>query len=166
MAALALGDALAVALMQARNFRPEDFGRYHPGGHLGHILRRKVSDVMHRGDEIAWAHAGDSLKQVVIAMTRRPLGAACVITPEGTLAGLITDGDLRRALEAHDDIRPLRASSVMTATPVSVDPDARLRDALRLMEDRPSQISVLPVVDPASRRCLGLIRLHDVLRRT
>jgi arabinose-5-phosphate isomerase len=165
MAALALGDALAIVLMQARNFRAEDFGRAHPGGQIGHLLRRKVRDVMHGADEVAWAKVDDSLKQVVIAMTRRPLGAACVIAPDGTLAGLITDGDLRRALEAYDDIRLLQARDVMTATPIRVDPEARLRDALRLMEDRPSQISVLPVVHPASGTCLGLIRLHDVLQR-
>jgi arabinose-5-phosphate isomerase len=102
------------------------------------------------------------LRTVVIAMTRRPLGAACIVDPDGCLAGLITDGDLRRALEAHDDIRSLRAADVMTASPATIGPDARLHEALRLMEDRPAQISVLPVVEPTTRRCLGLIRLHDI----
>ena len=95
-------------------------------------------------------------------MNRCPLGAACVLGPDGRLQGLITDGDLRRALQNNDDIRLVRAGDVMTAHPVTVEPDAALRDALRLMEDRPSQISVLPVVDPASQRCLGLVRLHDL----
>ena len=103
----------------------------------------------------------DSLKQVVIAMSARPLGAACVVAEGNKLAGLITDGDLRRALQRHDDIRPLLASDVMTASPVGIDPDALAHDALCLMEDRPSQISVLPVVDAAGR-CAGLIRLHDL----
>jgi arabinose-5-phosphate isomerase len=82
----------------------------------------------------------------------------------GKLIGLITDGDLRRALQAHDDIRGLRAADVMTAHPITVAPDARLLDALRLMEDRVSQISVLPVVDAGTRQCLGLLRVHDIYR--
>ncbi|HEX5229128.1 MAG TPA: KpsF/GutQ family sugar-phosphate isomerase [Bryobacteraceae bacterium] len=162
--ALSLGHALAVALMRARNFSPEDFGRFHPGGHLGQSLRLTVRDVMHGRDEIAWAHAADSLKQVVIAMTHYPHGAACVVDESQRLIGLITDGDVRRALQAHDDIRDLRASQVMTENPSTIAPDARLQDALRLMEDRPSQISVLPVIDPASGVCLGLLRLHDLYR--
>jgi arabinose-5-phosphate isomerase len=160
--ALALGDALAVAVMQARRFTPEEFAVYHPAGQLGRNLELKVRSVMHGGDQTAWARAEDSLQTVVIAMTRRPLGAACVIDEEGRLAGLITDGDLRRALERHEDIRPLRAADLMTRTPSTIGPDARLHEALRLMEDRPSQIYVLPVIEPETRRCLGLIRLHDI----
>ena len=162
--ALALGHALAVALMRARNFGAEDFGRYHPGGHLGRSMRLTASHVFHSGGEVAWARPEDSLKQVVIAMSHCPLGAACVVDPTGRLVGLVTDGDLRRALEGHDDIRELRAAEVMTAHPVTISPDTRLLEALRLMEDRPSQISVLPVIDPASGRCLGLLRLHDINR--
>jgi arabinose-5-phosphate isomerase len=161
--ALSLGDALAVALLEAREFTPEQFGRVHPGGQIGRNLRLRVREAMHTGDEVAWAHPGDAVKQVVIVMSSHPLGAACVIFEDGTLAGLITDGDLRRALEAHDDIRPLRACDIMTRAPVSIGPEALLRDALRAMENRPSQISVLPVVDPAGL-CLGLIRLHDIYR--
>ncbi len=160
--ALSLGHALAIALMRARNFGVEDFGRFHPGGHLGRSLRLTVRDVMHGRDEVAWARAGDSLKQVVIAMTHHPYGAACVVDESDRLIGLITDGDVRRALQAHDDIRQLRAAQVMTPNPSTVSPDARLQEALQLMEDRPSQISVLPVLDPASGLCLGLLRLHDV----
>jgi arabinose-5-phosphate isomerase len=162
--ALALGHAFAIALMRARNFGVEDFGRFHPGGHLGRSLRLTVRDVMHGRDEVAWAHGDDSLKQVVIAMTHYPHGAACVVEPSGRLIGLITDGDVRRALQAHDDIRGLRASEVMTLNPSTIAPDARLQDALRLMEDRPSQISVLPVIDPSNAACLGLLRLHDIYR--
>ena len=149
------------ALMQARGFTAEQFGRYHPEGQLGRNLRVKVSEVMHSGGEVAWVRPQDSLKQVVIAMSARPLGAACVVSNGDRLAGLITDGDLRRALERHDDIRTLVAGDVMTASPVSIDPDALAHDALCLMEDRPSQISVLPVVDAAGH-CAGLVRLHDL----
>jgi len=160
--ALAIGDALAVAVMQARRFTPEDFAVYHPAGQLGRNLELAVGEVMHGLADTAIAAPGDSLRSVVIAMTRHPLGAACVIDEEGRLAGLITDGDLRRALEKYDDIRPLWAAQIMTPTPTLIGPDARLHEALRLMEDRPSQIYVLPVVEPATRRCLGLLRLHDV----
>src|SRR5580700_2194924 len=162
--ALSLGHALAVALMRARNFSVEDFGRFHPGGHLGRSLRLTVREVMHGRAEIAVAYSDDSLKQVVIAMTHYPHGAACVLDASGRLIGLVTDGDVRRAFQAHDDIRELRVSAVMTANPSSIAPDARLQDALRLMEDRPSQISVLPVLDPATGVCLGLLRLHDIYR--
>jgi arabinose-5-phosphate isomerase len=160
--ALSLGHALAVALMRARNFGVEDFGRFHPGGHLGRSLRLTVRDVMHGREEIAIAGPGESLKQVVIAMTHFPHGAACVLDESNRLIGLITDGDVRRALQAHDDIRELRAEQVMTVNPSTIAPDARLQDALRMMEDRPSQISVLPVLDPSTGACLGLLRLHDL----
>jgi arabinose-5-phosphate isomerase len=162
--ALSLGHALAVALMGARSFGVEDFKRFHPGGHLGRSLRLTVREVMHGREEIAVAHADDPLKQVVIAMTHYPRGAACIVDDSGRLIGLVTDGDVRRALQAHDDIRSLRAVAVMTHNPASIAPDARLQEALRLMEDRPSQISVLPVLDPASGVCLGLLRLHDIYR--
>jgi len=159
--ALALGHALAIALMCARNFSAAEFGRFHPGGQLGRNLRLSVREAMHGGDEVAWVAPNDTLKDVIIAMTRRPLGAACVAAPDGTLAGLITDGDLRRALTGHDDIRGLRAHDAMTRAPVTVRAEASLAEALERMERRPSQISVLPVVD-GSGRALGLIRIHDI----
>lgn len=158
--ALALGDALASALMVARGFTLEDYARRHPGGQLGRNLLLTVRDVMHGGEDVAWVAAGDSVKEVVVAMTRHPLGAACVVDGGRHLLGLITDGDLRRALRNHDDIRALVASEIMSSKPTTIEPNVRLRDALKLMEDRPSQISVLPVV--AGSRCLGLVRIHDV----
>lgn len=159
--ALALGDALATALMQSRKFSDVDFARYHPSGQLGRNLLLRVADVMHVGEEVAWVVPDASMRTVVIAMTKHPLGAACVVDHAGTLHGIITDGDLRRALQAHDDIRPLTATAIMTPHPISVAPTAMLRDAARIMEDRPSQISVLPVLDE-SQRCVGLLRIHDV----
>ena len=159
--ALAVGDALAIALMCARNFSAEEFGRFHPGGQLGRNLRLSVRQAMHGGDEVAWVRPEATLKEVIVAMTRQPLGAACVVAEDGTLAGVITDGDLRRALTAHDDIRELRASDAMTRTPVTIPAEASLAEALEKMERRPSQISVLPVVDGAGQ-ALGLIRIHDI----
>ena len=159
--ALALGHALAIALMCARRFTPREFSRVHPGGQLGRNLLLAVREAMHSGEEVAMVPPGASLKEVIIAMTRRPMGGACVVAADGTLAGFITDGDLRRALTTHDDIRELRAEDAMTRAPVTIGPDATLGDALERMERRPSQISVLPVVDDAGR-ALGLLRLHDV----
>jgi len=159
--ALALGHALAVALAQARGFTEEDFARTHPSGQLGRNLSLRVADVMHALTEISVMAPGDKMRDVVVAMTRRPHGAACVVDKRGILAGIITDGDIRRALQKHDDIRPMTAADVMTANPVRVTPETLLGDALRLMEDRPSQISVLPVADTGGH-CLGLLRLHDI----
>src|ERR1035438_194281 len=158
--ATALGDALALGIRRARNLTPKDFAQLHPAGQLGRNLRVTVRQVMHGADEVAWASAESSMKQVIIAMNRFPLGAACVRGDDGALQGLITDGDLRRALQMNDDIRDVNAGGLMTIAPVTVSPDATLQDALRLMEDRPSQISVLPVVEGG--RCLGLVRLHDL----
>ena len=162
--ALALGHALAVGLMEAREFTAEHFHRYHPAGQLGINLRLHVRDIMHSASEVAWVRPEDSLKHVVIEMSRKPLGAACVVSADHHLLGLVTDGDVRRALRNHDDIRTLVASGVMTASPVTIPPGALVHDALSMMEDRPSQIYVLPVVDPLTGICDGLIRLHDIYR--
>lgn len=161
-AALALGDALAVALMHARRFTQQDFAQFHPAGQLGRNLWLRVADVMHQGKAVAWVSPEAPLRQVIIAMTERPLGAACVVDQDQMLLGIITDGDLRRSLLAYEDFRGVRAKDIMTRTPVSVSPQASLREAARLMEDRPSQISVLPVVDRDTGKCLGLIRIHDI----
>jgi arabinose-5-phosphate isomerase len=160
--ALAVGHGLAVALMEARGFTKENFLHLHAGGQLGRNLRVRVREAMHGEGEVAWVAADTGLKEVVVEISRRKLGAACVVASDGRLLGLITDGDVRRAFERHDDIRPLVASDVMTRSPVAIEPDALIHDALCLMEDRPSQISVLPVVEKATGRCLGLIRLHDI----
>lgn len=159
--ALALGDALAAALMTAHNFKALDFARFHPGGQLGRNLWLHVADVMHRLEKIACIQPSTSLKEIVIAMTQYPLGAACVLDEQQRLVGIITDGDVRRVLEKHDDIRLLTAEQIMISTPVTIAPDASLTVAIDRMEKRTSQISVLPVVDPDAH-CLGLIRIHDI----
>jgi arabinose-5-phosphate isomerase len=159
--ALALGHALAIALMTARNFTPEEFGRFHPGGQLGRNLRLSVAAAMHGPDEVAFVPPEAALKDVIIAMTRRPMGGACVVGRDGRLVGFITDGDLRRALTNHDDIRGRTAADAMTSRPVTIGPEATLGQALELMERRKSQISALPVVD-GEGRAVGLIRIHDI----
>ncbi|HTS65346.1 MAG TPA: KpsF/GutQ family sugar-phosphate isomerase [Candidatus Acidoferrales bacterium] len=161
VAAVAMGHALAIALMVARNFTPEEFGRFHPGGQLGRNLKLCARAAMHGPDDAAFVAPETPLKEVIIAMTRRALGGACVVEPGGSLAGFITDGDLRRALTAHDDIRGLCARDIMTARPVTVRPEATLGQALELMERRRSQISVLPVVDEAGH-AVGILRIHDI----
>lgn len=159
--ALGLGDALAAALMHARSFSRLDFARFHPAGQLGRGLTMQVADVMHGAGKIAWVAAEDSLKAAVIAMTLHPLGAACVANADGRLAGMVTDGDVRRALQLHDDIRNVTVGDAMTRSPTAITPDATLYEAAQVMENRPSQISVLPVLDEDGR-CLGLLRLHDI----
>jgi arabinose-5-phosphate isomerase len=161
---LAIGDALAVALMQARRFTERDFARYHPAGQLGRNLHLRVSEVMHQRSNVACVNTKTSLREVIIAMTQHPLGAACVISEDFVLLGLITDGDLRRGLLAYEDIRPLRAMDIMSLHPIIISRQASLKEATDLMESRPSQISVLPVVDPQSNQCLGLVRIHDIFQ--
>ena len=163
--ALGLGDALAIALMQERGFTPEDFARYHPAGQLGRNLRLRVEEVMHPLAQVAAVELADPLRSVVIAMTQRPLGAACVLDSDGRLLGLVTDGDIRRALQRYDDIRTVTARDVMTLRPSTVAPGESVHEALRIMEDRPSQIAVLPVVAAASGACVGLVRLHDLYQQ-
>jgi arabinose-5-phosphate isomerase len=160
--ALAVGDALAVALMLARRFTDQDFARYHPAGQLGRNLWLKVADVMHQDEAVAWVAPETPLRQVIIAMSQYPLGAACVVDQDRFLLGIITDGDLRRVLLTHEEIRGLQAAECMTRQPITISPQASLKEATQMMEDRPSQISVLPVVDPQSQRCLGVIRIHDI----
>jgi len=159
--ALALGDALAAALMTVRHFNAQDFARFHPGGQLGRNLWLHVADVMHSLERVGCVQPSNTLKDVVIAMTQFPLGAACVLDEQKRLVGIITDGDVRRALQKFDDIRLLKAEDVMVSKPITIAPDASLAIAVDRMEKRASQISVLPVVD-GDGSCLGLLRIHDI----
>jgi arabinose-5-phosphate isomerase len=158
---LAIGDALASALVKARDFTAQDFAIYHPGGQLGRNLLMTVEEVMQPVARIACAQASETVRDVVIRMTHSPFGAACVVSAEGALEGLITDGDIRRILSADGDILSRRVGDCMTKSPLSTHPEMSLGDAVRLMEDRPSQISVLPVVNQSDGKCVGLLRLHD-----
>lgn len=159
---LALGDALAAALVQARKFTAEEFAVYHPGGQLGRNLRMTVCEVMHRLHAVALARPDDTLRQVVIRMTQHPLGAACIIDEDGILKGLITDGDVRRILSENGDILARRAETCMTSSPIATQSNVSLAQAVRLMEERSSQISVLPVVESDGSKLVGLLRLHDI----
>ena len=158
---LAIGDALAAALVKARKFTKEDFATYHPGGQLGRNLLLTVEDVMHTVDQVACSGAGDTMRDVVIRMTKFPLGGACIVDADNCLIGIVTDGDIRRLLSKKGDILSLKVGDVMTKTPVSTRAGTSLGDAVRLMEDRSSQIAVLPILAEKDDTLIGLLRLHD-----
>ncbi len=158
---LAIGDALAAALVQARKFTKEEFATYHPGGQLGRNLLLKVQDVMHPIDQLALAKPDETLRDVVIRMTQFPLGCACVVDEGSALLGIITDGDIRRILSKEGDILGLKVGDCMTKSPIRTRSGTSLGDAVRLMEDRSSQISVLPITEGENDRLIGLLRLHD-----
>jgi len=162
---LAIGDALAVTLMKVKGLTSDEFAINHPAGRLGKRLTLRVADLMHSNGENPTISTGSSWIEVVRAISKGGLGAVCVVDTSGALAGIITDGDLRRAIEqtSHDSLAQLRCDDFMTRKPTVASPELLAFDALQLMENRPSQISVLPVVD-SDGNCLGLIRVHDIVR--
>ena len=163
--ALALGDALALTLMQVKGLTEDDFAVNHPAGQLGKRLTLTVADLMHSGADNPTIALGAVWVDAVKGISAGGLGAVTVVDEAGRLMGIITDGDLRRAIQKSGpaSLAKLRSDELMTRNPAVASPDLLAYDALRLMEDRPSQISVLPVVD-GDRVCVGLIRLHDIVR--
>ncbi len=162
--ALAIGDALAMTLMQMRGITAESFAINHPAGRIGKRLTIKVGDLMHYGDRNPTLFAEATWIEVASAISSGGLGAVNIIDRAKTLLGLITDGDLRRWIGKikPTELETMAAKQLMTYTPVVVTPDVLAYDALKLMEERTSQIDVLPVVDTEGC-CLGLIRLHDIV---
>lgn len=160
--ALAIGDALAMAVMEAKGMTDLDFAANHPGGRLGKRLTLSVGDLMHSSPNV---EPLSNWLEVVRAISRHALGAVNVVDTDGILLGIITDGDLRRTIERSgpDDLASFTADKMMTAGPITASREMLAFDALRLMEDRASQISVLPVVDDKGV-CVGLLRLHDIVR--
>ncbi|HKX82718.1 MAG TPA: KpsF/GutQ family sugar-phosphate isomerase [Pyrinomonadaceae bacterium] len=160
--ALAIGDAIAMTLMEARGLTAEDFAANHPAGRLGKRLTLKVADLMHSSPNVT-PDAG--WLEVVKAISTHALGAVNVVADSNELMGIVTDGDLRRTIEKTDpsQLSSLTAENMMTAKPVTASVAMLAFDALQLMENRPSQISVLPVVD-VDGQCVGLLRLHDIVR--
>lgn len=159
---LAMGDALAAALMLKRHFGEKDFAKFHPAGQLGRNLLLTVRDVMRPREKIAVIGPEISVRDTVIAMTKFPNGAACVADEAGTLLGIVTDGDLRRALHKYENLNGISAGEMMTKNPICAFADMSLGEAARVMEDRPSQISVLPVLDAPNGNLVGLLRIHDI----
>lgn len=163
--ALALGDALAMTLMQMKGLTPEDFAVNHPAGQLGKRLTLTVADLMHSGANNPKIALGAIWVEVVKAISDGGLGAVNIIDEAGRLAGIVTDGDLRRAIQRLDPaaLANLKCAEIMTSNPAVATPELLAYDALQLMENRPSQISVLPVVD-GDGVCVGLVRVHDIVR--
>ncbi len=159
LAALAIGDALASVLMVKRGFNEADFARYHPGGELGKQLGLTVNHLIHPLDEVALIDKESTLEDIASAMTEKPLGAALIIHNK-ELIGIVTEGDLRKAIASSKSLSDSMGEFI-NENPISVSPGLSVQDAMKLMEDRNSQISVLPVVNE-SKECLGLIRLHDL----
>ncbi len=160
-AALALGDALAVALMQSRGFTRDEFAASHPGGTLGRRLLTHVRDVMRTGKELP--HTGDdaTLMEGVLEMSRGRMGMTAVLDGNGRLVGIFTDGDLRRALEKGTDVRTARIAKVMTREPRTIGPDKLAAEAVEIMER--FKINQLLVVD-AGHKLLGALNMHDLFR--
>ena len=160
-ATLAMGDALAVALLESRGFTAEDFARSHPSGSLGKRLLLRVADVMHTGDEIPAVFAEASLSAGLMEMTRKSLGMTAVTDEAKRLLGIFTDGDLRRALDDQVDVRNTRMDEVMHRGCVTVGPDDMAAEAVRILEER--KITGLLVVDE-EQRLIGALNVHDLFR--
>ncbi len=161
-AALAMGDALAVAVLKRRGLTPEDYAKFHPAGALGRRLLLRVSDIMRSGGDIAVVKSGATLREAIVEMTAKKVGATCVVRGDGGLAGILTDHDLRRALAKDGlDLATAKVDGVMTVAPLTIRPEMLVAEAVRITETR--SVSVLPVVDGAGR-AVGLVHLHDLLR--
>ncbi len=161
-ASLALGDALAVTLLEARGFTADDFARSHPAGALGRRLLLHITDVMHSGDAVPRVASDTSLSDALVEMSRKRLGMTAVVDAEGRLLGLYTDGDLRRTLDDRSvDLRTTRIDDVMTRAPKTIASDALAVEAARMMEAH--QINALLVLDD-QRRVVGALNIHDLLR--
>lgn len=159
-AALAMGDALAVACYERRGFSTRDFVRVHPGGRLARRLL-SVSELMHSGDSVPAVRATSPIPETVRVMSEKRLGMACVVDEGGRLEGVVTDGDLRRLMLRSQDPLRATASDAMTRTPATIAPEGLATEALRAMEER--HITSLPVVDEG-RRVVGVVHLHDLWR--
>ncbi|MDI5984323.1 KpsF/GutQ family sugar-phosphate isomerase [Halomonas sp. M4R5S39] len=159
-AALALGDALAVALLESRGFTAEDFARSHPGGSLGKRLLLRVADLMHQGSRLPSVPLGSPLRDALLEITRQGLGFTCVVDDDGRLSGVYTDGDLRRTLDQHSNLSDLKVDDVMTRPGKRVNAEILAAEAVRIMED--NRITALAVVDDDGRP-VGALHMHDLL---
>ena len=159
LVALAIGDALASVLMVQRGFDKKDFARNHPGGELGKQLALKVESVMHPLNDVAQIDENDSISSCASKMTEKPLGAALHLDND-RLKGIVTEGDLRKSIASTSDL----SNSILdfiNNNPISINPSISILDAMKVMEDRHSQISCLPVIN-SDGKCLGLVTLHDL----
>lgn len=164
---MAIGDALAMCLQKLAGFSEENFARLHPGGNLGKRLQTKVGDLMHSEGKLALLGPDSSMDQVIIALTDTRLSGVCIVDGSAKsgrpkLVGVITEGDIRRSLLKKDSFFDQRARQIMTKDPITVHPEMKAIEALKVMENREPQLSFLPVVD-AEGGCVGGLRLHDLV---
>ncbi|WP_337842828.1 KpsF/GutQ family sugar-phosphate isomerase [Rheinheimera sp.] len=160
-ATLAMGDALAVALLDARGFSVDDFALSHPGGSLGKRLLLRLDDIMHKGDDLPQVHQSVSLKEALLEISRKGLGMTCVTDDQGKLAGLFTDGDLRRVLDLNIDIHSAGIAQLMTRNCITAKAQMLAAEGLKIMEQR--KINGLIVVD-AEHKPIGALNMHDLLK--
>jgi arabinose-5-phosphate isomerase len=159
---LVIGDAIAAVMIKLHDFKPDDFAMFHPSGSLGKRLLLKVSDMMHGGDETPLVKSNTKLRDALVVMTVKAMGAILVVDDNLILQGIMTDGDLRRAIQKYDNVMEKSVDQLMTHDPVCCHPQDKAIDAIHLMEKRSSQISVVPVVDE-DNRAVGILRLHDLV---
>ena len=160
-AALAMGDALAIALLEARGFNRDDFARSHPGGRLGRRLLVKISDLMHTGADLPLVSSDTLIPQALLVMTEKKLGLACVVDAAGKLVGIYTDGDLRRSIDSGCDLNSTHIDSVMTPNPQTIASSALAVEAVALMEAK--SINAVVSLDE-SGRVQGVLNMLDLLR--
>lgn len=156
---LALGDALAMCLLEARQFSSQDFAKYHPGGNLGKRLYLKVSDIYPQHDLPVVAE-GASVREIIVEISSKRLGATAVVNEIGELTGIITDGDLRRMLNKHPEFSHLNALTIMSGSPQTIEPEAYAITALQLMQKR----SITQLIVAEDKRAVGFVHLHDLLK--
>lgn len=159
-AALAMGDALAVVLINRRHFNRKDFKRFHPGGSLGDRLSSKIKDVMLTGDQIPLVHKDQTVEEAIFEIDRKRLGASLVVGDGHILRGIVTDGDIRRSLLKRRDIMGLKVEKIMSKSPKVIDEEKKVGEAAALMEH--NAITVLPIVD-SEKRVRGIVHLHGLL---
>ena len=159
--ALVMGDAIAVALLEARGFTAEDFAFSHPSGALGRKLLLKTSDLMHAGSELPRVSPSFLLKNALLEMTAKGLGITCIVDDSDSLLGVFTDGDLRRVIDQNLDVNQLEIGEVMNKTPTTISSESLAAQALGLMEDK--KITALVVVGE-NNQAAGVIHMHDILR--
>lgn len=163
-AALAVGDALAIALMKVRNFQPEHFARNHPAGRLGKRLTLRVRDVMRGGEQNPTVPLTESVSRLLIAITEKQAGAASIVDAKGRFLGLVTDFDIRRALTSKRNILSMKIAELMNKKATTIGADELAAKAVEIMEDRKNPFNVLPVVDRAGR-AVGMVQVHDLRAR-
>ncbi len=159
--ALAMGDAIAIALLRKRDFSEEDYARFHPGGTIGKKLLLRVEDLMHTGERNPKVDSGVSMQEVIVEMTAKGLGCTGIVDEDDKLLGIITDGDLRRIMQKGGNVLQFKAVECMTARPKRLHPATFAVDALNMMED--NKITMLPVVDDDGRQ-VGMLHMHDLIQ--